>query len=748
MSRPFAVRRTTRFAGIVAALAALVIPISVFAEAPRAEAATLSGAQFDPGRIIDDALFYDRNAMTTNEIQAFLDSKIGSCSNGQCLNVYSVDYGGRARDVSANGNVICEAVPAGRYSIAHLIFTAQQACGISAKVILVTMQKEQSLVTSKSPSLTQLARAMGNACPDTAPCNPNAAGVANQIVGGTRQLKAYGHSQGSGPGTLFGRPVGTQYIGYSPNSSCGGTNVNVQNKATAALYTYTPYQPNAAALANLRGTGDGCSSYGNRNFWVFWNDWFGSPTNPAPDRIEAAFAAAGGDGGWLGPATSGFQCGLVNGGCVREHQNGALYASYTTMGNPVSGAHRTYWNSQGAQNGVLGYPTSGVYTGLINGGVYQNFENGTVYTHPGGTFSVRGGIKSAWVATGSEWGSFGYPLSDELKVATGGVYQQFERGRIYWTAATGAMKVPAATAELMAKEPWIGAPTGDQKCGLVNNGCSQMFTGGAVYTSEGGTWAVRGGIRSAWVKLGAENSRAGYPRSLELPRTGGGVYQLFDNGRIHWTAATGAIYTPAATVEAMNRFGWLGAPTSDHLCGLVKDGCYQVFQGGVLYTSEAGVWPVRGGVLDAWSKIGKEWGKAGYPRSVEIAFNGGVYQEFDKGRIYWSAKTGAHFVPTASVEAMGRFPWLGFPSSDHLTGLIRGGAYQVFQNGVLYTSEGGVWPVRGGVLDAWAKLNKEWGKAGYPLSAEIPTDTGVYQQFENGRIVWTSRTGATTYVAN
>jgi hypothetical protein len=52
--------------------------------------------------------------------------------------------------------------------------------------------------------------------------------------------------------------------------------VNIQTQATAGLYNYTPYQPNSAALANLSGTGDSCSAYGNRNFWRYFNDWFGS----------------------------------------------------------------------------------------------------------------------------------------------------------------------------------------------------------------------------------------------------------------------------------------------------------------------------------------------------------------------------------------------------------------------------------------------------------------------------------------
>ena len=35
------------------------------------------------------------------------------------------------------------------------------------------------------------------------------------------------------------------------------SDVFIQSKANAALYTYTPYQPNAAALNNMYSTGDG-----------------------------------------------------------------------------------------------------------------------------------------------------------------------------------------------------------------------------------------------------------------------------------------------------------------------------------------------------------------------------------------------------------------------------------------------------------------------------------------------------------
>ena len=71
-------------------------------------------------------------------------------------------------------------------------------------------------------------------------------------------------------------PGKTWNILYHPNRACGSAPVRVENKATAALYYYTPYQPNRAALNAGYGSGDGCSSYGNRNFYQFFTDWFGS----------------------------------------------------------------------------------------------------------------------------------------------------------------------------------------------------------------------------------------------------------------------------------------------------------------------------------------------------------------------------------------------------------------------------------------------------------------------------------------
>lgn len=257
--------------------AGVVLPLQLATGAQSAAAA--DPTKFDPAYIIADRFFYDASAMSVAEIQSFLDFQIGTCTNGACLNVLTIPFPGASQfTASQTGNLVCTAIPAGNFAVSHFIYIVQQACGISARVLLVTLQKEQALVSgpnARAPSQSRLNIAMGYACPDTAACDTRYYGVGNQLYWGARQLKYYS------AGRVFRQP-GSNYIQWSPNSACGGTWLDIRNYATAALYNYTPYQPNAAALANLYGTGDGCSSYGNRNFWRLYSDWFGNPVGNSP----------------------------------------------------------------------------------------------------------------------------------------------------------------------------------------------------------------------------------------------------------------------------------------------------------------------------------------------------------------------------------------------------------------------------------------------------------------------------------
>lgn len=226
---------------------------------------------FDPGTLIDDGAFYDGDAMTADDIQRFLDEQVGRCATDSCLAHLRMPVDGRDPVVSSStGETVCDGFEGGDLSAAEIIYRVQRACGISAKVLLVTLQKEQSLISgriARAPTDQQLGAAMGARCPDDAVCDPGAAGFAVQVAQGATDLKSYSASD-------FMRQPGTHYIAYSPDPACGGTEVTITNEATAALYNYTPYQPNPAALAARWGSGDACSAYGNRNFALYWSLWF------------------------------------------------------------------------------------------------------------------------------------------------------------------------------------------------------------------------------------------------------------------------------------------------------------------------------------------------------------------------------------------------------------------------------------------------------------------------------------------
>ena len=96
------------------------------------------------------------------------------------------------------------------------------------------------------------------------------------MFGAAWQMKRYANPPGTSAYFTWYAPGKTWNVLYSPNSSCGSSPVYIENQATANLYYYTPYQPNTASLRAGYGEGDGCSTYGNRNFYNYFIDWFGS----------------------------------------------------------------------------------------------------------------------------------------------------------------------------------------------------------------------------------------------------------------------------------------------------------------------------------------------------------------------------------------------------------------------------------------------------------------------------------------
>ncbi|MGH7237019.1 MAG: hypothetical protein ACREGF_00600, partial [Candidatus Saccharimonadales bacterium] len=249
--------------------------------------AAVSASDWQAGNIISQGVFENSKSMSVNDIQNFLNSKVGTCDtngtqpsghgnythaqwgalNGNpapftCINEYAENPStgqNNKTDVSPNtvNALNPSSLPAGWESAATIIYNAAQKYNISPEVLIVTMQKEQGLITDNWPWTYEYQEAMGAGCPDTAPCNQAEAGFYNQIDAGTGDFRYYLNNNG------YNHHVGNNTILYQANRpSCGSSNVYIQNLATAALYTYTPYQPNQAALNAGYGTGDSCSAYG------------------------------------------------------------------------------------------------------------------------------------------------------------------------------------------------------------------------------------------------------------------------------------------------------------------------------------------------------------------------------------------------------------------------------------------------------------------------------------------------------
>ena len=443
-----------------AALVGAVLATSGLGGKPN-EAEAANGADFNPGMIISDEIFYNPWTMSVDGIQAFLNERVPTCRAGYtCLK----DHWETTRSQPARSEGC--APYAGQWeSAARIIYKVAVACGINPQALIVLLEKEQGLVSASAPTTRQYRSATGYGCPDTADCDANYYGFFNQVYNAAWQFKKY-RANPSIRGYQAGR---TNTILWHPNTACGSSQVYIENQATAGLYVYTPYRPNKAALDNLYGTGDGCSSYGNRNFWRMFTDWFGStsapsatPAPPAPPLDSAplvyAIEADGdlqrysgtGQGGWLAPVKSGI------GWTSMRHVTGA--------GDLDGDANRDLIAIDGA--GVLwSYPTDGmgrflnrVRLGAGLGGATALVSAGDFNTDGAQDFFVReadgslvlyannGTGQFAPKRVGIGWGSFtalvggidvdGDGAADVLaRAADGGLWLYPGNGRAGWGAA-------------------------------------------------------------------------------------------------------------------------------------------------------------------------------------------------------------------------------------------------------------------------------------------------------------------------
>lgn len=209
---------------------------------------------------------------------------------------------------------------------------------------------------------------------------------------------------------------------------------------------------------------------------------------PIP-RDEAISRVAAGNN--LGSALGPVRTGLKDGGAYRQYQRGFVVYSQSTGAQVSRGAIRTAYGRLGYEKGRLGYPT--MLEGILSGITFQTYQGGTIaWTSQGGAHALVGAIRTKWEA--DLWAgtaTLGAPVSDEVTgLRAGGASQSFRGGAIVWSPWTGAQVSKGAirTAWLKsgAQNGSLGYPlTGE----LIDPDGRRMqkFQGGQII------WSAKGG---------------------------------------------------------------------------------------------------------------------------------------------------------------------------------------------------------------------------------------------------------------
>ncbi|WP_372967406.1 LGFP repeat-containing protein [Microbacterium sp.] len=765
-----------RILATVVAVAALVVGVAVPASsasaaspASSAASAVSSGpvqarevkttlAGFSAGNIISDAVFTKKNSMTQAQIQTFFNSKVSKCQSGYvCLKDFKITSVTRPADAYCDGYT-----GAANETAARIIYRVAQACNINPQVLIVMLQKEQGLITHTWPSAWRYNIALGQGCPDTAPCDPNFIGFFHQIYGAARQMQIYME----GKWFQWYAPGNTWNILYNPNAACGSGRVYVANKATAALYYYTPYQPNAAALRAGYGLGNSCSAYGNRNFYNYFTDWFGSTQAADPIfEINQLYTKLGGATGVLGAAGTKPSCSTSTTRCTWSYAKGVITWTRALGALTVYGDVYSTYVAQGGLGGKLGYPavTPKAITDPNGDGVSQQFSKGWIHASTRGTFASSSTVMAAYSGAGWIRGTLGWPTAAE-SCASQKCVQTFAGGAIRYNTGAAAYVVPVVDdPKIKAVHDAQGGVSGGlgypvaatQKVVDPNgNGAAQRFDGGWVHSSTAGAFASSSTIMTAYSKAGWVRGTLGWPTG---PETCSGTIclQPFQKGALQYTK--GAAAAPAAEVTnsairavyqaSGGATGPLGYPLNPSKAVTDKNGngYVQQFAGGWIHSSAKGTYATSTQLMTLYSAAGWLRGSLGWPAAAEKCTDLGCSQVFAKGTL--SAPSAgsdgakiASAIRTLHESTGGNSGALGSPIAavQHVTDPQGNGDAQRFAHGWIHSSAKGTFSSSTRIMSVYSATGWVRGSLGWPVGAEStvvdPHGNGVAQQFSGGWI--------------
>ncbi|MFC9766035.1 LGFP repeat-containing protein [Rhodococcus jostii] len=198
--------------------------------------------------------------------------------------------------------------------------------------------------------------------------------------------------------------------------------------------------------------------------------------------ILEKYIAMDGPRGSLGMPTSNEKVLPDQVGRVSVFEHGSIYWSPSSDAHPIRGRIGDKWGQKGWEGGFLHYPTSDELRNPDGRGLHQTFQGGSIYYSPEtDAHSIGGLIRDKWAEKGWERGTLGYPTTDETGV-TGGAFNHFQGGSIYWSSSDGAHPVWGAIRDKWAASGWERGdyrfPASDEF--RVDGGWQQEFDQGII----------------------------------------------------------------------------------------------------------------------------------------------------------------------------------------------------------------------------------------------------------------------------
>lgn len=423
-------------------LVAPILPVS-------AQTAAQNG--FNPNTVIGDDQMSDYLSMSAGRIQEFLANQSGVLKN------YVAEDGRTA---------------------AQIIYDAAQASQISPKVLLVTIQKESSMITKTDFATSGYSSSQQyyldwitfyGWC-DT--CSTGSSkGFTNQInataAAFRRYLTAiataplYSSISGWGPNIAMTIPCISSDYNNGRQICSPGTNMVITptNAATSALYTYTPHPG------------------GNYAFWSIWKNFNFNLRRVYPD-------------GTLLRAKGTADVYIIQNGVKRRFTNSAAFMATYNFGQVVQVAMDTLLQYDTgapiyyANYSLLASPSRGVY--LIVNDTKRPIKAGSVLASAG--LKGKPIIKVSWDVLNLF--PEGKPVTAEEKYPAGALVQNIKNGQVFYVkdgikypipsgdilksqfGSQKAVKLTAAEMDAFSWGPFIGFKDGE----LV-----QSKSGGAVY---------------------------------------------------------------------------------------------------------------------------------------------------------------------------------------------------------------------------------------------------------------------------